>query len=53
MERDHGWIHTLIEVSKYCFLPIKIKINDSLQEAEDERMHLMTFLQLRHPGPLF
>eukprot|EP00091_Calanus_sinicus_P014820 TRINITY_DN32508_c0_g1_i2.p1 TRINITY_DN32508_c0_g1~~TRINITY_DN32508_c0_g1_i2.p1 ORF type:complete len:236 (-),score=48.42 TRINITY_DN32508_c0_g1_i2:158-865(-) len=35
MERDHGWIHTLIE------------------EAENERMHLMTFLQLRHPGPLF
>ena len=24
-----------------------------LQEAENERMHLMTFLQLRHPGPLF
>jgi len=35
MERDHGWIHTLIE------------------EAENERMHLMTFLQLRKPGPLF
>ena len=35
MERDHGWIHTLIE------------------EAENERMHLMTFLQLRRPGPLF
>jgi len=35
MERDHGWIHTLIE------------------EAENERMHLMTFLQLRHPGPIF
>jgi len=35
MERDHGWIHTLIE------------------EAENERMHLMTFLQLRHPGPVF
>ena len=35
MERDHGWIHTLIA------------------EAENERMHLMTFLQLRRPGPLF
>ena len=35
MERDHGWIHTLIE------------------EAENERMHLMTFLQLRTPGPIF
>jgi len=35
MERDHGWIHTLIE------------------EAENERMHLMTFLQLRRPGPVF
>merc|ERR1719516_763693 len=35
MERDHGWIHTLIE------------------EAENERMHLMTFLQLRRPGPIF
>ena len=35
MERDHGWIHTLIE------------------EAENERMHLMTFLQLKRPGPVF
>lgn len=35
MERDHGWIHTLLE------------------EAENERMHLMTFMQLRHPGPVF
>lgn len=34
MERDHGWIHTLLE------------------EAENERMHLMTFLQLRNPGPI-
>jgi len=35
MERDNGWIHTLLE------------------EAENERMHLMTFLQLRKPGPFF
>jgi len=35
MQRDHGWIHTLLE------------------EAENERMHLLTFLQLRYPGPLF
>merc|ERR1719188_513319 len=35
MQRDHGWIHTLLE------------------EAENERMHLMTFLQLRKPGPFF
>ena len=35
MQRDHGWIHTLLE------------------EAENERMHLMTFLQLRKPGPIF
>ena len=35
MQRDHGWIHTLLE------------------EAENERMHLMTFLQLRNPGPFF
>jgi Alternative oxidase len=35
LERDHGWIHTLLE------------------EAENERMHLMTFLELRRPGPLF
>jgi len=33
MQRDNGWIHTLLE------------------EAENERMHLMTFLQLRKPGP--
>eukprot|EP00095_Tigriopus_kingsejongensis_P006827 maker-scaffold82_size396747-snap-gene-2.29 protein:Tk06827 transcript:maker-scaffold82_size396747-snap-gene-2.29-mRNA-1 annotation:"alternative mitochondrial-like" len=35
MQRDHGWIHTLLE------------------EAENERMHLMTFMTLRRPGPFF
>jgi len=34
MEKDNGWIHTLLE------------------EAENERMHLLTFLQLRNPGPV-
>lgn len=32
MERDHGWIHTLLE------------------EAENERMHLLTFLELYEAG---
>ncbi|XP_060078073.1 alternative oxidase, mitochondrial-like [Ylistrum balloti] len=35
LERDHGWIHTLLE------------------EAENERMHLMTALQLRQPTWMF
>ena len=35
MDRDHGWIHTLLE------------------EAENERMHLLTFLKLRKPGRIF
>ncbi|KAG2499349.1 hypothetical protein HYH03_002924 [Edaphochlamys debaryana] len=35
MQRDQGWIHTLLE------------------EAENERMHLLTFFQLRQPGLLF
>lgn len=35
MQRDNGWIHTLLE------------------EAENERMHLLTFMQLRQPGILF
>ncbi|XP_071165081.1 uncharacterized protein [Mytilus edulis] len=35
MQRDYGWIHTLLE------------------EAENERMHLMTALQLRQPSNLF
>ncbi|EWM30635.1 alternative oxidase [Nannochloropsis gaditana] len=35
MQRDHGWIHTLLE------------------EAENERMHLLTFMRLKRPGPLF
>jgi hypothetical protein len=35
MDRDHGWIHTLLE------------------EAENERMHLLTFLKLRNPGWVF
>jgi threonyl-tRNA synthetase len=28
-------------------------IHTLLEEAENERMHLLTFMQLRHPGPLF
>ena len=35
MNRDNGWIHTLLE------------------EAENERMHLLTFLQLKQPTGLF
>jgi len=35
MQRDSGWIHTLLE------------------EAENERMHLMTFMELKKPGPIF
>mmetsp|Transcript_7771 Transcript_7771/g.10506 ORF Transcript_7771/g.10506 Transcript_7771/m.10506 type:complete len:350 (+) Transcript_7771:170-1219(+) len=35
LQRDHGWIHTLLE------------------EAENERMHLMTFLEIRQAGPMF
>eukprot|EP01055_Gregarina_sp_Pseudo9_P005560 Gregarina_sp_Pseudo_9__5559@NODE_742_length_2284_cov_155_865033_g698_i0_p1_GENE_NODE_742_length_2284_cov_155_865033_g698_i0NODE_742_length_2284_cov_155_865033_g698_i0_p1_ORF_typecomplete_len363_score6_69AOX/PF01786_17/7_3e73_NODE_742_length_2284_cov_155_865033_g698_i011242212 len=35
MDRDYGWIHTLLE------------------EAENERMHLMTALQLKQPGLFF
>ena len=35
LQRDYGWIHTLLE------------------EAENERMHLMTALQLRKPSRLF
>jgi threonyl-tRNA synthetase len=35
MERDHGWIHTLLE------------------EAENERMHLLTFIKLKRPGLAF
>jgi hypothetical protein len=31
MDRDHGWIHTLLE------------------EAENERMHLLTFVKLKQP----
>ena len=34
LERDYGWIHTLLE------------------EAENERMHLLTFLQAFEPGPV-
>jgi|EP00670_Eutreptiella_braarudii_P006737 threonyl-tRNA synthetase len=35
MQRDQGWIHTLLE------------------EAENERMHLLTFMNLKQPGILF
>jgi len=35
MQRDSGWIHTLLE------------------EAENERMHLMTFMEMKKPGPIF
>ncbi|XP_072174243.1 uncharacterized protein [Diadema setosum] len=35
MQRDHGWIHTLLE------------------EAENERMHLMTALEIKKPSLFF
>ncbi|XP_041459970.1 alternative oxidase, mitochondrial-like [Lytechinus variegatus] len=35
MQRDHGWIHTLLE------------------EAENERMHLMTALEIKQPSMFF
>ncbi|EGR28896.1 hypothetical protein IMG5_166890 [Ichthyophthirius multifiliis] len=35
MQRDYGWIHTLLE------------------EAENERMHLLTFMKVQKPSPLF
>lgn len=35
MQRDSGWIHTLLE------------------DAENERMHLLTALSIRKPGPIF
>jgi hypothetical protein len=28
-------------------------IHTLLEEAENERMHLLTFIQLRQPGPIF
>lgn len=34
-QRDHGWIHTLLE------------------EAENERMHLLVAVQLKQPGLAF
>eukprot|EP00039_Didymoeca_costata_P000392 m.45371 g.45371 ORF g.45371 m.45371 type:complete len:345 (+) comp10238_c0_seq1:182-1216(+) len=35
MQRDYGWIHTLLE------------------EAENERMHLLTFLKMKEPTMMF
>jgi threonyl-tRNA synthetase len=35
MQRDNGWINTLLE------------------EAENERMHLLTFMEMRQPGRFF
>ncbi len=29
------------------------RIHTLLEEAENERMHLLTFLQIRQPGPIF
>ena len=31
----------------------KTRINTLLEEAENERMHLLTFMAMRDPGPLF
>lgn len=35
LQRDYGWIHTLLE------------------EAENERMHLLIFMNMKQPGKLF
>ncbi len=37
-----------------CMLcPMQYRIHTLLEEAENERMHLLTFLKLRQPGILF
>ncbi len=28
-------------------------IHTLLEEAENERMHLLTFIKMKHPGPVF
>ncbi|CAL1544207.1 unnamed protein product [Lymnaea stagnalis] len=62
MQRDQGWIHTLLgELIGFlhldvlwtlCFLPISC-LAILTEEAENERMHLLTALQLKHPSVLF
>jgi ubiquinol oxidase len=54
MKRDNGWIGTLLQVRSFTLRredPTLIILN--LQEAENERMHLMTFMKIYNPGWMF
>ena len=52
VRRDHGWIHTLqCLVCRVCRRDHGW-IHTLLEEAENERMHLLTFMQLSQPGPV-
>lgn len=52
MERDHGWIHTLLGL-RCLQCTISFMLYTLIEEAENERMHLLTALVLRKPGILF
>lgn len=53
MKRDNGWIGTLLQV-RDCLLPKEFSLTSfALQEAENERMHLMTFMKIYNPGWFF
>ena len=58
LKRDNGWINTLLQVRTSLISSAKAALtplfpsDTVLQEAENERMHLLTFLKLHQAGPL-
>ena len=51
---ERSWLDSYFDWGQQVLISSrKMNTNNFSQEAENERMHLMTFLQLRHPGPLF
>ena len=55
LQRDHGWIHTLLGKPPFslgCSCPVN-PFWPIAEEAENERMHLLTALTLKKPGTLF
>ncbi|ESO94372.1 hypothetical protein LOTGIDRAFT_175466 [Lottia gigantea] len=54
LQRDYGWIHTLLGklIPLYCIFIIVLVVQLE-EEAENERMHLLTAMELRQPSTFF
>ena len=53
LKRDGGFIHTLVSLTSILSVAnLTVSYTLQLEEAENERMHLLTFMQIAKPSML-